>query len=338
MTPPFKMAPTFLPPWATCLLVYNLGVSAHMAMIDPAPINHPKNTFSTTADYDYINPLASNGANFPCKGQHVRLDGPEGQPVAEWQAGQTYSMTIDGGAFHSGGSCQASLSFDGGQTFKVIHSYVGSCPSAQGQTSYSLTLPDDTPSAERAIFAWTWFNNLGNREMYMNCASVSISGGRGGQLGGRPDIFVANVGNDCATVEARDVEFPNPGKDVSVQGSNTAPPTGACASGPGLGTPGDESSDGADGRRPGQSSPDDGSTPTEPPTTSDGSSAIKDQPTMSAQGPPYTHCRPVTNYVSGNDWPEWFNGADRVGPRVLNIVLLQLGLVGVHYAFRLWVL
>lgn len=31
-------------------------------------------------------------------------------------------------AAHGGGSCQASLSFDNGETWKVLHSFVGGCP------------------------------------------------------------------------------------------------------------------------------------------------------------------------------------------------------------------
>ncbi|KAH7368698.1 hypothetical protein B0T11DRAFT_326848 [Plectosphaerella cucumerina] len=281
------MVRTFLAPWAVFVLIYfTIGVLGHMSMVSPAPINHKNNPFAGKIDSEYNNPLSASGSDFPCKGQHTLLDPSEGQPVAQWEAGQSYSMTIDGGAFHLGGSCQASLSFDGGQTFKVIHSYVGGCPSANGETSYSFTVPEDTPSAERAIFAWSWFNKIGNREMYMNCAVVSISGGGGG-LDDRPDMFVANVGNGCSTAETYDVAFPDPGAEVTVQGSNTAPPTGNCGSGPGLTNPGGQrGSDGTSEHRP------------------------------------------------GNDWPDWYNHAERLRPCVLNIILGQLGMFGVPYVAR----
>jgi hypothetical protein len=149
-------------------------------------------------------------------------------------------MTITGGTPHGGGSCQASLSYDGGSTWTVIHSYLGNCP-VQGDSSYKFTLPNDTPAGE-ALFAWTWFNQIGNREMYMNCAVVTIGGGsakrdelavRGPDdpFASRPAMFVANVGNGCSTVEGSDLEFPNPGPDVTNVSQKTAPPTGSCPAG-----------------------------------------------------------------------------------------------------------
>lgn len=47
----------------------------------------------------------------------------------------------------------------------------------------------------------------GNREMYMNCAVVTVSGGGSGLDGPAP--FVANAGvNQCATIEGVDTVFP----------------------------------------------------------------------------------------------------------------------------------
>ncbi|KAL2675089.1 hypothetical protein Neosp_011269 [[Neocosmospora] mangrovei] len=182
-------------------------------------------------------PLEAGGGNFPCKGYHSLFGTPAGASVADWKAGGSYSMTITGGANHGGGSCQASLSFDKGETWKVIHSYVGNCPGA-GTTSYDFKVPSDTPSGE-AIFAWTWFNQIGNREMYMNCAAVTIGGGsskkRASALSSRPSMFVANVNNGCSTEEGSDLEFPDPGPDTSNDSSKTAPPKGSCASGSGSG-------------------------------------------------------------------------------------------------------
>jgi hypothetical protein len=103
-----------------------------------------------------------------------------------------------------------------------------------------------------AHWARTWFNELGNREMYMNCAVVTISGGkrrrrsfeddasdfgngttndlapRAGLSG--PTIFIANIGNGCTTVDSRDVVFPSPGSVVQY-GSNAGnrnDPSGTC--------------------------------------------------------------------------------------------------------------
>ena len=93
----------------------------------------------------------------------------------------------------------------------VIRSMIGGCPVT---TSYSFTIPSSAPSG-RALFAWTWFNKIGNREMYMNCAVVDIVGTSTSALSGL-QIFKANIvtqGN-CSTIEGTEVVFPRRGADV----------------------------------------------------------------------------------------------------------------------------
>ncbi|KAK7415847.1 hypothetical protein QQX98_005629 [Neonectria punicea] len=208
---------------------------AHMEMIFPPPFKSKANPFAgSDVDYSMTAPLEASGGNFPCKGYQSLLGTDAGKATASFKPGETYNMTITGGANHGGGSCQASLSFDKGTTWKVIHSYVGNCPAA-GTSSFDFTIPTDTPSGE-AVFAWTWFNQIGNREMYMNCAAVDITGGsakRASALSSRPDMFVANVGNGCTTKESSDLAFPDPGDEVDDDSSNTSPPVGSCASGGG---------------------------------------------------------------------------------------------------------
>lgn len=209
---------------------------AHMAMTNPPPLKSTlnPNTSPGSADYSYTNPLSASGSDYPCKGYLSVLDGPEGAPVDSWRAGESYSITVAGGATHGGGSCQVGVSVDGGSTFRVVRSYIGGCPDAgAAETTLKFTLPGDTPSAERAVVAWSWFNNLGNREMYMNCAVVSITGGgKGGGFGGRPEMFRANT-NGCITADSKDVMIPNPGPDVDVKNPDAVPPKGDCESGPG---------------------------------------------------------------------------------------------------------
>lgn len=208
------------------------AVQAHMQMSSPAPFRSKHNPYTTNVDYDMNGPLSSNGGNFPCKGYHKLLDTPQGRSVATWYPGGNYTFSVEGGATHAGGSCQASLSYDRGRTFTVVWSYIGRCPL---KTNWPFTLPNDTPAGE-ALFAWTWFNNIGNREMYMNCAHVTI-GARdqddeqqspSDPFGSRPSIFVANVGNGCSTLEGSDVKFPKPGPDLSLDSGRTAPPRGSC--------------------------------------------------------------------------------------------------------------
>lgn len=214
---------------ATLASILGLGglASAHMEMKDPPPFRSSYNSHTGgDVDYDIRSPLSASGSNFPCKGYHSLLGTDKGAPVATWAPGGTYSMTITGNTPHNGGSCQASVSFDKGSTWKVIHSYIGNCP-VMGDSSYQFTLPSDTPAGEM-LFAWTWFNWGGNREMYMNCAAITVQAGkrRGASdpISSRPDMFVANVGNGICTYEGVDVEFPEPGPDVTRNSQGTKPP------------------------------------------------------------------------------------------------------------------
>lgn len=204
---------------------------AHMEMAWPPALRNKGNKFTTNPDYDYVSPLAASGANFPCKGHHSVLGTPQGQVVATWSQGGVYNMTIQGSAVHGGGSCQASLSYDQGRTFTAIKTWIGNCP-IQGSGTWSFTVPGDAPVGD-ALFAWSWFNRIGAREMYMNCASVSVKPGSGSGAAStpwakRPEIFKANIGNGCATLEMKDVMIPNPGPDVVLAGNPTTDPVGNC--------------------------------------------------------------------------------------------------------------
>ncbi|KAL7909489.1 hypothetical protein GGI35DRAFT_384403 [Trichoderma velutinum] len=216
-------------------------VSGHMEMKNPPPFRSKYNPNSgSDIDYSMTSPLSASGSDFPCKGYQKLLGTPEGKSVATWAPGGSYSFTITGSANHGGGSCQASLSYDKGQTWKVIHSYIGGCP-PQEDSDWKFTVPTDAPSGE-AMFAWTWFNQIGNREMYMNCAAVTIGAGKkraaSTSFSSLPDIFVANVGNNVCTYEGKDVMFPNPGPDVDNKSQGTAPPgQGTCSGAPPAGAP-----------------------------------------------------------------------------------------------------
>lgn len=67
----------------------------------------------------------------------------------------------------------------------------------------------------------TWFNYMGNREMYMSCAVVTITDSKSSPAAFNsnpkfPDIFKANLGKDypCKTKGNTNVIFPNPGAEV----------------------------------------------------------------------------------------------------------------------------
>lgn len=217
------------------------AVSAHMQMSWPYPLHSTfnPNTPESLKDYSMTAPLVGGGP-YPCKGY---VNSPSGSPamdsVTTVAAGSTLTTKFAGSAPHRGGSCQFSMSYDNGNTFNVIHSTMGGC--MVDSLSQDITIPSSAPSGE-ALFAWSWFNNAGNREMYMNCAVVTVTGGGSGLTGPAP--FVANAGtNDCSTIEGVDVVFPDPGPSIAYGGSYassrpTAPAgiTGSCASGGGSGS------------------------------------------------------------------------------------------------------
>lgn len=143
-----------------------------MEMSWPYPLRSKFNpdTPEGMIDYSMTSPLEASGSNYPCKG----YQNDEVKPISiTYTAGQTYNMSLAGTATHGGGSCQLSLSYDNGQTFKVIKSMIGGCPLT---SSYDFTVPASAPNGE-ALLGWTWQNKLGNREFYMNCAAVKIVSG-----------------------------------------------------------------------------------------------------------------------------------------------------------------
>lgn len=227
------------------------SAAAHMMIDFPAPFRSKLNPFSDPAkiDYSMTAPLKPDGSDYPCKGYHVDFGTDTGKPTASFAPGQTYNVSIVGGANHGGGSCQISLSYDRGQTFTVIESIIGGCPQNQ---HYPFTIPADAQTGE-AIFSWSWHNQIGNREMYQNCAAVTIGGGaskrsvqkkrnnkpviqeRAAAYSARPQIFVANIGNGCSVAEGAPVQYPNPGPDVAGTGAGAVPPVGNCGSSSGGG-------------------------------------------------------------------------------------------------------
>jgi hypothetical protein len=82
--------------------------------------------------------------------------------VKSISAGSTLAYSVGGTATHGGGSCQISMSYDFGVSWNVIHSIIGGCMN-EG-LDLSVEIPSEAPSGE-ALFSWSWFNHLGNREV-----------------------------------------------------------------------------------------------------------------------------------------------------------------------------
>jgi len=196
-------------------------VAAHMELIKPPPYRskHNSNVDQANIDYSMTTPLKPDGSDYPCKGYNADFNTPPGASTGTVTAGQTSSITLEGTASHLGGSCQISLSFDGGKSFKVVKSFIGNCvrvtsSGADPNQTYEYTMPSDAKSGN-VILAWSWFNEVGNREMYMNCATITINGGGTSTLDSYPNIFECHIGNGCKIPEGKDVVFPNPGNDVT---------------------------------------------------------------------------------------------------------------------------
>lgn len=214
--------------------------SAHILMTNPVPFG---------ASSLSNGPLDASGSDFPCKMRSGVYDAEGASNV--YAQGSTQKLAFRGTAVHGGGSCQVSITTDLEPTknsvWKVIKSIEGGCPAkdAAGNIGddanldvpfqYDFDVPQDLPAGDYAM-AWTWFNKIGNREMYMNCAPMTVTGSGGSDsfVDSLPDLFVANIGNGCSTTEGNDVQFPNPGDIVEKLNGATdvfAPPSGSCPTG-----------------------------------------------------------------------------------------------------------
>ncbi|KAF1813865.1 hypothetical protein P152DRAFT_394073, partial [Eremomyces bilateralis CBS 781.70] len=195
---------------ATAALSLFSSASAHFQIQKPVPI-------TGSAPKDPLNP---SGSDFPCHGADLSNIGSRTSMAVG--SSQNLEFNLGDGAntaVHGGGSCQLSVTYETDQAkLKDPASWKKCTPGSDNVkcvNTFDFTVPEEVKDGD-AIFAWTWFNSLGNREMYMNCAAVSISGGKD-KLDELPSLFVANIGSvsgSCETEQLKNVEFPDPGKYV----------------------------------------------------------------------------------------------------------------------------
>ncbi|KAK3380852.1 hypothetical protein B0H63DRAFT_395896 [Podospora didyma] len=243
---------------ATGVAAVLLGAAnGHMIMNTPTPYNYHKNPRLVQVD-----PLGA-AHPFPCQG----LSTPEF--VTPITAGSTQLVNFTGGAQHGGGSCQFSLTYEypppkDKSKWKTIYTLIGGCPvSAAGNLpegglidqdgradavhcgndsgtecirQFNVPIPKGLPSGN-ATFAWTWYNKIGNRELYMNCAPVSIQGGStdANFFNSLPQMFVANVPGECTTGQGV-LNIPNPGNFGKVLEQPAAGSEGSCPKANGIPT------------------------------------------------------------------------------------------------------
>ena len=226
-----------------------LAADAHMIMTSPEP--YSRNTLNNS-------PLAADGSDFPCKLRADAFIAPSVETVIE--VGGSHELTFQGSATHGGGSCQISLTTDREPTkdsqWKVIKSFEGGCPANDdGNLSggpseidpftFHFEIPTGI-SAGNYTLAWTWFNRRGRREIYMNCAPITVIEAPAKRTTPRvrgrspkfPTMFVANI-NGCTTSEGVDIRFPQPGDFVEFDGEATtlaATDQPACTGSPSFGS------------------------------------------------------------------------------------------------------
>ena len=235
------------------ILAWSHGAKAHIRMQSPTPFGD----LMSNQRPNLPHPLGVNKDNlneyilFPCQiGPTGNYDFTRATTVT---AGDYVLMSFIGeiingvhtaAAVHGGGSCQVSLARTASQNpkdWKVIQTYIGGCPAtAQGNLesgpwrhcstpnsaemeclkSYNVRIPEEVPAGQY-YFAWTWFNKLGNREMYMQCAPINVVSNGTDQtyLESLPSIFVANENGDnstCRTEYGGVLGIINPGPNVEI--------------------------------------------------------------------------------------------------------------------------
>ncbi|KAI8054212.1 hypothetical protein BDF22DRAFT_613377, partial [Syncephalis plumigaleata] len=163
-------------------------VRAHMRMDYPVPRAHPNNRGYGHIDYDLDAPLndRSLGGPFPCKHQKP------GPMTTTLHAGRPVLTRFGRGNPHKGGHCQFALSYDNGRHWVVLRTVVAVC--FAGHSPYTIRVPIPKGARNgRALFAWTWIAAEGQREYYMNCADVRITGGEDHGTVTGPELLVAQL-------------------------------------------------------------------------------------------------------------------------------------------------
>lgn len=130
---------------AWSLLIFIPSAQAHIRMTQPRPLN---------GDTDgNKNPLGA-GNPYPCQGY---IPSHPYSVTERYTPGQPAAIHLAGSATHGGGSCQISLSYDQGESFRVVESIIGGCPLNK---TLDFTIPSIAPPGQ-ALLAWTWFNKIG---------------------------------------------------------------------------------------------------------------------------------------------------------------------------------
>lgn len=156
--------------------------TAHMLIKTPVP--YGKSSLNNS-------PLDAAGSDFPCKTRPNGYADEGARAQNQMAIGSDQTLSFIGSAVHGGGSCQIALTTDKAPTksskWAVIKSIEGGCPAnaagnigddpnGSGASTFKYSIPQGIAPGDYTL-AWTWFNKIGNREMYMNCAPITVTGG-----------------------------------------------------------------------------------------------------------------------------------------------------------------
>jgi hypothetical protein len=225
----------------------------HLIMIEPHPYNLDTEPLYQTW------PLKAGSLPFPCQNRYSAIE-----EMTNITAGQAQTVRFWTRAPHGGGSCQFSIGYGypppaDPRDWHVVHSIVGDCPARAAGNLETLELDphqrengrqcgDDTgvecvrqyevaiPRGMlngQATFSFTWFNKIGDREMYQSCSPVFISGGGEDEafVDGLPAPFMANYEGHCSLPPSPFVVgFPEPGNSLVINDFE-ALNVGPCADG-----------------------------------------------------------------------------------------------------------
>ncbi|GAB7361163.1 hypothetical protein MBLNU230_g1196t1 [Neophaeotheca triangularis] len=192
--------------------------TAHLIMDYPVPMGLDSLDNSPLADAKPGTPES----DFPCKQRPGVYDL---SIMNNFKVDDPIKLNFTGSASHGGGTCQIAVSMDKQpdyqSTWKIIQVFEGGCPVSSagndGTDEFSFKIPNGFPNGE-ATLSWTWYNRVGNREFYMNCAAITVTGGADdGQAyyNSLPDLYVVNLPTtECKSVESNCQKIPHPGQFV----------------------------------------------------------------------------------------------------------------------------
>ena len=212
-------------------------VNSHLIMQNPVPFGLDSLNNSPLVDAK----PGTSASDFPCK---LRTGVYDITTMNNMAVGQPMELSFTGSASHGGGSCQLAITTDlepaANSTFKLIQTFEGGCPinagGNDGTHPFTFQLPTGTPNG-RLTFAWMWYNHVGNREIYMNCAPLDVTGGSDklDYYDSLPNAYIINLPtSECSTVETTDQAIPFPGQFIlkdptATLGTATGPSCAASA-------------------------------------------------------------------------------------------------------------